>query len=367
VDAQITRKGRKIYEYVIANNFLLALVIALVIIVGGVFLGYVNNKVVPVNTSSVAHYSAEPNNKLSFMADWDAPDYLTIASSGYTSAAQTNFFPLFPLLIHIVNYVISSPLTSALLISWCSLVGAIYFYAKVIKKLFNVTANIEALRGVVFFILFPSAVFLIAPYTEALFALLSLGAIYFALKNRYLPAAFLALLATATHITGAFVVVLVAMILYEQKERLRNIILSMVIGSLGLIGYMAFLINKFNNPLEFITAQQTHGWLVKTAHAHYYGIGWLNVVFVILIILAAFYWWKRRRSLAIYVLLFLLIPIIGGQFGGFNRYVLMAFPVQLMVYGKFRERKTAYTAILCLSVVLWAYFLFQYAGGYVGG
>jgi hypothetical protein len=63
----------------------------------------------------------------------------------------------------------------------------------------------------------------------------------------------------------------------------------------------------------------------------------------------------------------LCIPLLGGQFGGFNRYVLMAFPVQFMLYDHFRSSKNMYPVILAATSVLWCYFLLQYAGGYIGG
>ena len=133
-------------------------------------MGWYNNKVVLPNPAVSAHYTQEPTNPLSFMSNWDGPDYLPIAKSGYTAFDQSNFYPLYPLLIDLVHFVISSPLVSALLLSWFCFAGAIYFYLKIIKLIFNVADNEEALRGLLFFILFPTAVFFLATYTEALFA-----------------------------------------------------------------------------------------------------------------------------------------------------------------------------------------------------
>jgi Gpi18-like mannosyltransferase len=358
---------QKLYTVIVKHDFLMALLIGTLLIAGGIFLGADNNKVVPVTTSPMARYTQEPNNSLSFLSNWDGPNYLEISRTGYATADLSNFFPLYPIAIHVVGYVISSPLDSALLISWVCFIGAIYYYLEIVKFLFKVDDSRDALKGVAFFMLFPTAVFFLATYTESMLALFALGGIYYAFRQRYISAALFLLFATATHITGVFVLLLVAMILWEEKERLRNIIVTIVIGSLGLVSYMVYLYARFNNPLEFISAQQKHGWLQHTVNDPNYGIGWLNVIFIILIISAIVYWWNRRRSFSIYSLLFLLIPIVGGQFGGFNRYVLMIFPVQLMLYGRFRNSKIAYPLCICLTTILWAYFLFQYAGGYVGG
>lgn len=121
---------------IVGRDWLLAILVTLVIGVLGVSLGWYNNRVVPVNPSTLAHYNLEPGNPLKFMSNWDGPDYLAIAKSGYSSSVQANFFPLYPLVVRLVNVVLRSRLFSGLLVSWLSLTGAIYFYLKIIKVLF---------------------------------------------------------------------------------------------------------------------------------------------------------------------------------------------------------------------------------------
>jgi Gpi18-like mannosyltransferase len=355
----------KAKEFILKKDAYIAITITVLLILGGVFLGWYNNRVVPVNAAPSARYTLEPGNSLSFMSNWDGPNYIAIATHGYTDMSQTNFFPVYPLLIHILNQVISSPLDCALLISWVSLVGLIYFYLKIVNILFKKT-GVEAIRASLLFLLFPTAIFFLATYTESLFAFLALGSIYFALQKKSLPAAALALPMSATHITGVFVLVLIGLILWEEKAKLSHAVATVITGSLGLIGYMIYLESKFKRPFSFITSQKSHGWLANN-YAGLSGIGLFNIIFIVLIILSAIYWWRKRISLSIYSLLFLLIPIVGQQFGGFNRYVLMVFPVPLMLYDFLRKRPNLYIAVIVLTSLSWAYFLFQYAGGYVGG
>jgi Gpi18-like mannosyltransferase len=365
---KVKAQFKRLQKLIIKRELLLALMVVLAMLVGGLYLGYLNNKIVPINASVTARYTLEPSNKFSFMSNWDGPDYLTIARHGYTSASQTNFFPLYPMAIRGVNAVIGSELDSALLISWVCLVGAIYFYIKIIKRLYKTTDNLAALKGILLFVLFPTGVFLLASYTESMFALFALGAIYFALTKRYISAGVLTLLATATHINGLFVLTLVGMILLEEHEKIIKILASLTIGVLGIVGYMIYLAERFNNAFAFISAQKQHGWL-KQGYLNRLvtTIDLFNILFLILLALAVFYWWKRRKSFSLYSLFYICIPLLGGQFGGFNRYVLMAFPVQLMLYERFRNSKLLYPAIIGLSSICWCYFLLQYAGGYVGG
>ena len=359
---------RQLRDLIVRQEFILALLLAVGIILTGLFLGLENTRVVPTNPSPVAGYAQELHNPLHFMAHWDAPDYITISQTGYTQAYQTNFFPLYTLAIRLVHMVLGSALDSALLIAWISLVGGIYFYLKVIRCLFSVKDNADAVKGVLPFLLFPTGVFLLAPYTESLFAFLALGALYYALQKKYLISGLFAAFATATHVNGVFVLVLLALLLLEEHTKLTKILTTLSVGSLGLVGYMIFLFVRYHNPLEFVSAQKAHGWLQHQGYTNLAAISSVfNILIIGLLLLAIIYWWQRRKSFAVYCFLYLCIPLLGGQFGGFNRYCLMAFPVQFMIYDRFRSSHTVFSVLIALSGILWAYYLFQYVGGYVGG
>lgn len=363
----IRNKTMKMCDFLVKRELLLSVLVVAVLVIIGISLAWENNKVVPINSDIYSHYRLEPNKSLSFMSNWDGPQYIQIAREGYQNKDVTEFFPLYPVLTRAADSVTSSYLYSALLISWVSLVFAVYFYIKIIKLYFKVNSNLEALRGVFFFLLFPSAVVLLATYTEALFAALSLGAIYFALKKRYLPAAIFTMFATATHINGVFVLILVALLLLEAREKLSRVILTIVIGSLGLLSYMSYLWVHYKNPLEFLVGQKANGWL-HNGYLHHLTSTFsaLDLIGLVLIALSVVYWWNRKKSFAVYSFLYLCIPIVGGQFTGFDRYALMAFPFQLMLYERFRNRQFAYTVCIILFSVFWCYFLLQYAGGYSG-
>jgi len=358
-------KTRSIYKFIIARELLLAMIVTLAIVVVGSAISIENNKIVQLNPVSVSRYTAEPSNKLSFLGNWDGVDYINIAKNGYSSSRLTNFFPLYPMIIRLVNKIISSPLITGLIISWVFMVGAIYYYLKVIKLLFKVDDNLEALRATLLFVLFPSAIYLMAVYTESLFAFLALGAIYYALKKRYLIAGLLTALATITHTNGVFLLILITLILIEEKQRLKNVLVTLVVGSLGIVAYMAYLWAHFNNPLDFIAAQHDHGWLRHSLLNRLGSFSALDIVLGITIIITIIYWWKRRKSFAIYSLLYLLIPLVGGQFGGFPRYTLMIFPIQFMLYDYFRSKKFGYQLLLIVFSVGWTYLLLQFAGGYI--
>lgn len=358
---------KRLVDYVMGNDVWLSIAMAMAIIALGLFLGWYNNRVVSMNQAPHAHYMLEPGNPLSFMSNWDGPNYLDIAAHGYHQLSSTNFFPLYPLVIRIVNLVIPSLLDSALLVTWVSFAGALYFYLKIVKHLFRIKDNAEAIRGVIFFALFPTAIFMLATYTEALFACLALGTIYFALRKKWLIAAFFAMFSTATHITGVLLIVLLALILLEEGIGKTKVLLAAAIASLGIISYAVLLWKYFYQPIAFITSQKSHGWLQHGFSNFFNSLNIISAVFIVLLLVTAVYWWPKRKSFSIYALLFILIPLAGREFGGFNRYVLVAFPLQLMLYGYLRGKKTIYPLALALSAIGWSYFMLQYAGGYVGG
>jgi Gpi18-like mannosyltransferase len=302
------------------------------------------------------------------MSDWDGPLYLDIAHRGYTNKIEANFFPLYPLTVRFVHTFIDSLVDSGLLVAWACLVGAIYFYLKIIKQLYGIKDTMEAVRGALFFILFPTGIFLIATYTESLFAFLALGAIYFALRKKYIPAGLFAMLSTATHVDGIFVVLLIGMLLAEKQVRAIKIAASMAIGILGLVSYMIWQKIKYNNPLEFIIAQKNHSWLNFDATHLATVFGSFNGLFILLLLVSVVYWWPRRKSFSIYSLLYASIVFISGRdLGGIGRYTLVAFPLQFMLYDYFRNKKVGYPLIIALSAILWTFFTLRYAGGYTGG
>lgn len=354
-------------KYLNKHTLVFSIIITVCLIVFGLFLGWYNNRVVPINPAPLAHYIPKSDIHFRFTSNWDGPNYLNISKHGYVSSSSTNFFPLYPLVVHGVRQIISSTLYSALIVSWTSLAGAIYFYFKVLKKLFKVSDNIDALKGLLFFLLFPTGVFLLATYTESLFAFLALAAIYFVLDKKYLVASAFALFAGATHITGIFLLVLLFFMMLEQKLKILKAIEYIFIGCLGLIVYMSYLFDKFSNPFSFIVAQKAHGW-VQRGYFHNLAntITIFNVLFIILLLITIFYWWNRKKSFSIYSATFLLIPITGGQFGGFDRYILMAFPLQFMLFQTLKKHNLAYPLALSGSAILWTYTLLQYFGGFTG-
>ena len=349
-------------------DLLLAFIIAFSIVIIGITLGFENNKVVPVNPASSAHYLNEPHNLLKFMVNWDGPNYISIAQNGYRNTAQTNFFPLYPILIKTLNSIFHSYINSSLTISIIGFIGALYFYIKIIKKRFKVTKFQEIIKAVALFALFPTSVFMFSAYTEGLFAFLALMAIYLVIIKRYylatIPLFFLGL----THVNAVLVIAMLMILLYENKQSIFKIIIFGAISSLGFISYLIYMKNKFGNYFAFLAAQKNHSWWSLSLSHFITGVTSRDGLFFILLFITSLYWFNKQKSFSIYALFYIIIAFFtNNTFSGLARYSLMAFPIEFMLYDYFKDKKTGYLIVIIISTIMWTYFVTQYAGGYTGG
>ncbi len=347
----------------------LSILITLLYIVFTISLGLYTKNVVPSNTAATANYPFEASNFLNSFAKWDSRFYLSIAKYGYIEPVHTAFFPLYPLLGSVVSYFVGSFLLGAALVSWVSLVCAVYFYLKIMTRLFRIKKLTDYVTAACLFLFFPTAVFSVGVYTESLFAALALGAIYFALQKRPVWAVGLASLACITRLNGLFLLLFVLLLLWEAKYRLSKITAYCAAALVPFGVYMLFLTKEFGNPLQFLIAEKA--WdrfgnnyiatLTDTVSA-------ISVFGFLLILTSIWYFVKRKRwSYVVYLCLYALTPLISGNFDGFSRYILMAFPMHWMVFEVLRRHKALLAPVIALYSTLWCYYLIQFVGGYTGG
>ena len=145
-------------------------------------------------------------------ARWDALHYIDIARHGYTGldagANQTAFFPFFPILIHAISSLGIDAVTAGLLITGAaSLVAARYLYLLAREGTDEKSADNAGRLAVVYLVAFPTAVYLIAPYTEAVFLAGAIPAFYYARRSEWTKVMLPAALAVATRVSGVFLLV----------------------------------------------------------------------------------------------------------------------------------------------------------------
>jgi mannosyltransferase PIG-V len=218
--------------------------------------------------SVAAHGKAVWSNALQMWTWWDAHHYLRLAEVGYVRGPSPPpnsddplyivFFPFFPVAVRLVWGIVRNAVFASLVVSFAASVGAGYF----LHRLVALDANdAEAWRAVVLLYAFPTAYFMAAPYTEALFLFAVVASIYAARTGRWVQAGLSGALATGTRVTGvALFPALVAEALSKGaslRERLRRFAWIGVAGA-GLLIYLVVNQVVHGDPLWFLHVQRQH-------------------------------------------------------------------------------------------------------------
>lgn len=292
---------------------------------------------------------------------FDGVHYLTISESGYVADFTQAFFPLFPWVIGIVSkYFLLNSLYSALLVGNLSLLIAICLFWSLLRIDFKIEQSRQVILSL---LLFPTAFFLGAVYGESFFLCLIFGTFLAARRKNWLLAGALGAMATATRFVGIFLIPALAVEYWLQlKESGKNIkpgklaavipVLSICTVSLGLIAYMIYSQQHFNDALKFIHSQPAFGasrsdkiillyqvfWryakmavTVDFFSLLYYRISMEVLSAVIFLILGLTSFRKTRLSYAIFGFLSFLVPTLTGTFSSMPRYILVMFPVFIMI------------------------------------
>ncbi len=221
------------------------------------------------NGASAPFHSAAANLLLAPVARWDSVWYLQIAHSGYFSQQSSGMFPLYPLLIRIGTVVFRSELLVRLAISLISMTVGLYLLERLVRLDFDAST---ARTTVLLLAFFPAALFLSAVYTESLFLVLTVGAVYTARHERWICAGLCGGLAAATRSDGILLLVPLALIYlfgprafsevkavlpwWKPRYRVRASIAWLALVPAGLSAYLAYLGVAHGQPFAAFYAQR---------------------------------------------------------------------------------------------------------------
>lgn len=316
---------------------------------------------------------------------WDTLWYIDIAEEGYTYSdediSSVSWFPLYPLLIRLLSPLFPNPLITAMVISNCAfLLALIVFYRLTVLE----TGDSDVAQRAIFMIaFFPTGMFFFAPYTESIFLLLSVLIAYEIRVGRWWSATLAGIAASALRVPGSVLLGL-ALVEWWQMRRDAKANLSqlamIVLMPLGLVAYMGYLAIEFGDPLLFIrsTSQNTTDLTAGPFAAiirevqfaleglwHYpftvpMGLLALILTFMLLVPIAR----RLRLSYALYVLASILLPLWGGPINSIGRYVVVLFPLFMMlaIWGRNRWVNLTYAAVslplLSIYILLYIRWLF---------
>jgi hypothetical protein len=220
-----------------------------------------------VPTSSFQRVTLDvPSGRMNIWSHWDGEHYVTLAIGGYLHPPDNvspAFFPLYPLLMRSFAELFGGPISKAALSVWGPLISLLFlpFAFYFIYHIALEGWGERVARGTVLILaFFPTTFFLNAAYTESLFLALSAGSMWaMRVRKDLLLACVLAGFAAATRNVGIFLVV---PLMYEwikdvERFRWRGVYLLLAPG--GLFAYMGYLWVRFGDPLLFYSAQESWG------------------------------------------------------------------------------------------------------------
>jgi Mannosyltransferase (PIG-V) len=339
------------------------------------------------------HLGAVGNVLAASAVRWDSIHYLLIAEHGYAAPASTVFYPLYPLLVRSIGFLIGSDAAAGIAISLASFWVAL----TLLHRLTKLELGPRAADATVLLLAFaPLSFFFSAVYTESLFLALSLGSFYAARRGRWRLAAVLGGLAAPTRVTGIVLALPLAVMYLQERRRLDRGLAWLLLVPTGLGAYLAYLMVKgygFLAPIhEQVTGHQHQlggpvDTIVAAVRAASAGLRWvwsqpvyapdvggvlssqaesimlLGVLAIAVVALVATF---RRLNFAYsaYSLAVLLVctwsPVINQPLQSFDRYALTIFPLWMAAGAWVSERRLTRTLIV-ISGALLAFWTFQFA------
>lgn len=303
---------------------------------------------------------------------YDSDHYHTIVSSGY-NAQDVAFFPLYPLLVRGVHIATGLPVASSLLavsvLAFCGTVIVMAYWLRFELRSRKVKLSPWMVVGL--FLVFPTSFFLVLGYTESLFLLLTVSALYAYRTERYWLVTILLFFATLTRVQGGALAVLCLadyIALRRWKGEWRRL-LPIAGAVLGLASYMTYLYIDFGSPLAFIEAQRHWGRLGGNTLVNL--ISSFKPVYLWYLPILAYMLWAIRRYLGmtwlIYAAVFILIPLASGRLDSLNRYMLglpILFLALALAFNDRRSPAWRRTAYIVSAAFLLAWSMLLFLNGY---
>jgi hypothetical protein len=306
------------------------------------------------------------------LVSWDAISYLSIAVHGYPAHLDYRdaFLPGFPLLVRVLAIVTRDDVTSAWLVNAIAETIALWYLGRLVL---GERDRSSAGFSMWLLALAPTALFLIAPFSESCFIASAAASLYYARANQPGKAVAAAALACAFRLTG---VALIPALAVEQLRRTgwrpRPRLLAVLFAAVPLALYGVYMQIHIGDAVAVLHAdrlpsfglQPTPPWsgfattwhtLVSTTNGETRSIFAREVAFGLLgLVLCAGMWVSSRipRSLALYCTIAWLMTASLPFWRSQPRYSLALFPAVLLVSDLTQRFPRARPAMLGASAIL---------------
>lgn len=317
-------------------------------------------------------------------AQWDAPHFLRIADVGYRPHGEDALFivflPFYPLAVGAVAAVLRDLVLAGLTVSLAASIAAAWFLYQLVRL---DAPHAEAWRAVLFLFAFPTAYFLVAPYSEALFLATSLGAMYAVRRGRLLGSGIAGGMATGTRLQAlpllpvlGFEALRGGRAVTENLRRLPPLALSTV----GFLIYLGINTAVHGDPLHFLEVQRSHwqntaappwtpiqgalGILAESRPGSAFAfIAWgrlLGAGFAIIVLTLGIR--RLRAGDQLYGWLSLILILSSSWLISLPRYLLGIYPLYVVLAWLTRNR-AAFWGLLVAGTLVQATFFWRYAQG----
>jgi hypothetical protein len=334
----------------------------------------------------LASGTGAPELSLRIWERWDAPIFFRIAEHGYTGADTdpnaTAFFPAFPLVLRALHAIGLPYLAAGLLVTTVATVVASGFLCRLVDEELGEGSG---RRAVLYMTLFPTAVFLVAPYSEALFLAGAIPAFYYARRDRWMLAGIPAALAMSARAAGLFLLFgLFCEFVRQRNYAVRRVAtagVAFAIALLPLLAYAAFLWDAKGDPAHFFTAQRM-GWgreltnpasaLARTwdtwqgaTYPTNWVVAWRGEIVAALAGLGFVAWAlvKREWGYAAYMGIFLAALVTSTWYYSIPRMLLSFFPIFIFLAGFSAQRTERHEWLLVALAPLAALGVIVYTRG----
>ena len=307
---------------------------------------------------------------LDLLTQWDGVWYRLLAKQGYgppTPEIIATFFPVYPLLVRGVAYIVRDFQVASLIVSNGCLLAAALLFMRLLRLDYD---ELICRRAITFLMFNPVSFFLSAAYTESTFLLLSIGALLAARQGKWLVAGMCGGCLTATRAPGLVIAApLLTEYLMEWRARgaqlrafFRPYLLWLALIPTGLALYMLYFYIQRGNFFTPMDAQ-ARGW-EKTLSFPWQTFLWPRsfpashvplyqaIVGAAIILTGAGLFLKLRATYLAYAVAALLFYLAWGTLEGLPRYVSILFPIHIILAVISSRWKWSYEPLLAFSIAL---------------
>ena len=311
---------------------------------------------------------------------WDSAWYLDIAQRGYVFRpdGQSNiaFFPLYPMLIRgLAEAFGGSPRAywiSGIVISYACFLAALVLLHRLTE---HVVGHREAARRAVLYLaVFPFSFPFTRVYAESLFLLVSVAAVWSAVRGRWSWAGLCGALAALARPNGILILIPLGLLALRDLPQLRTVAwraAALLIVPAGLGAYCLFAFIVSGDPLAWLHAQAhwgysignapwalvqatlesiesrgLYGYLVSSQDSPF-ALTHALVGLAVLAITPSIFT-RLGPAYGGYVAVGILIPFTGNALEGIGRYAATMFPIFIYLGATVRSRR-AHEALLVVA------------------